>query len=101
MMLRRVAAACGAAASASALAVASQASACISKPDGLTKLRDKDFALVEHYHGKTRVRVLRVQHTAQGRDSVQEFNVQTRLFGGSYNKVFTHEDNTDLVATGT
>jgi len=97
-LLQRVAAA----ASASALAaVAAQASGCVSKPDGLTRLRDKDFRLAEHYHGKTRVRVLRVQHTEQGRDTVQEFSVQTRLFASTYSKVFTREDNTDLVATDT
>ena len=97
-VLRRAAAA---AASASALAMATQASGCVSKPDGLRSQRQKDFKLSEHYHGKTRVRVLRVQHDAQGRDTVQEFSVQTRLFGSLYSKVFTHEDNNDLVATDT
>ena len=30
----------------------------------LNKLRDKDFTLAEHYHGKVRVRVLKVCCTA-------------------------------------
>ena len=90
-MLRRLA---SATASASALALANRTSDCLSKPDGLRSLRDQDFKLSQHYHGKARVRVLRVQHTAEGRDTVQEFTVQTRLFGGAYSKVFTHEDNT-------
>lgn len=47
------------------------------------------------------MRVLRVQHSPSGRDTVQEFSVQTRLFSGMYEKVFTAEDNTNLVATDT
>jgi len=97
MHLRR---AIAVAASASTLALTAHTSGCISKPDGLRSLRDKNFQLSEHYHGKTRIRVLRVQHHA-GRDTVQEFTVQTRLFGSLYSRVFTNEDNTDLVATDT
>jgi urate oxidase len=97
-MLKRLAAA--SASSALAL-VAYRASDCRSAPDGLTAQRDKEFRLSQHYHGKERVRVLRVQHGEQGRDTVQEFTVQTRLFANMYSKVFTHEDNSDLVATDT
>jgi len=101
MLLRRAAAAAAAAASASALALVAQGTSdCRSQPDGLRSLRSKDFTLTEHYHGKARVRVLRVQHNAD-RDTVQEFTVQTRVFGGLYDKIFTKEDNTDLVATDT
>lgn len=97
-MLRRIAAA----ASASGFALAAhRQSDCLSKPDGLRSQRRKDFTLSSHYHGKARVRVLRVQHSQNGQDTVQEFTVQTRLFGSMYDKCFTNEDNTDLVATDT
>ena len=94
----RIAAAAAGVSASSALAYTAQAK---SKPDGLTFLRNKDFPLQEHYHGKARVRVLRVQHAANGRDTVQEFNVQTRLFSSEYHKVFTKQDNSGLVATDT
>lgn len=101
-----VAAAAAAAASATALAIATgSTSECISNPNGLTKQRKADsdtkFRLADHYHGKTRVRVLRV-HREEGKPDVcHEYTVETRLFSPSYTKVYTHEDNSNLVATDT
>jgi hypothetical protein len=46
-----------------------------------TSLREKDFPLVHHQHGKARVRVLKVRRPARGgRHEISEFNVSTRLF---------------------
>jgi len=65
----------------------------------LSQLRAQDFHLESHNHGKTRVRVLKVRRGAQ--HAVSEYSVQIRLFSPDYAKVFTHEDNTGLVATDT
>ena len=65
-------------------------------------MRSKDYPLTEHYHGKGRVRVLRVRRNVSGGyDTVQEYSVNTRLFSPTYQRVFTKEDNTDVVATDT
>ena len=104
-MLRSLGRFRAAAASAAALGVAgysaSSSTNCISKPDGLTKQRTADYTLAAHYHGKRSVRVLRVRRQESGLETVQEYNVQTRLFSPEYSKTFTHEDNSGLVATDT
>jgi urate oxidase len=67
-----------------------------------TSVREQDFPLVHHQHGKARVRVLKVRRPAGGgRHEISEFNVNTRLFSSEYAKVFTDNDNADLVATDT
>ena len=105
LMLRSLGRFRAAAASAAALGVAgysaSSSTNCISKPDGLTKQRTADYTLAAHYHGKRSVRVLRVRRQESGLETVQEYNVQTRLFSPEYSKTFTHEDNSGLVATDT
>ena len=80
-------------------------SECKSNPDGLTQQRkpssDTKFSLPDHYHGKARVRVLRVRREEGKFDTVQEYNVETRLYSPTYTRVFTTEDNSDLVVTDT
>jgi len=78
----------------------SAAAFCKSNPDGVTQLRSHSYPLVEHSHGKARVRVLRVRHH-DDKDTVQEYTVATKLFSPLYSKVFTKEDNDRLVATDT
>ena len=75
-------------------------SECISKPDELTQLRKKSYPLLDHHHGKAKVRVLRVRRE-KTLETVQEYTVATRLFSPMYSRVFTDEDNSDLVATDT
>ena len=71
------------------------------KPDALTRLRSQEYTLSEHYHGKARVRVLRVRRQPDGTHTVQQYSVETRLFSPEYDRVFTQEDNEGLVATDT
>jgi hypothetical protein len=70
-----------------------------------SRLRDESFPLTSHYHGKAKVRVLKVRRPAAGqspgRHEISEFTVQTRLFSSEYSRVFTEEDNSGLVATDT
>ena len=66
----------------------------------LTQQRTFSYDLDDHNHGKARVRVLKVRRNS-ATHSVSEYTVQTRLFSPDYAKVFTDEDNTDLVATDT
>lgn len=69
-----------------------------------TKLRTTDFNLSHHHHGKAKVRVLKVRHASNGNNEkhqVSEYTVQTRLYCPDYEKVFTADDNKDLVATDT
>ena len=67
-----------------------------------SQLRTKSFPLDHHSHGKTRVRVMKVvQNKETNQHDVYEFNVTTTLLYDGYDKVFTKEDNTDLVATDT
>lgn len=69
-----------------------------------TRLREENFPLAFHHHGKAKVRVLKVRHSPGNggeRHSVSEFTVHTRLYSPVYEKVFTDEDNSDLVATDT
>lgn len=72
-----------------------------------TKCRVQDFPLAVHHHGKSKVRVLKVRHAAGSgceggeKHSVSEYTVQTRLYSPEYAKVFTGDDNTDIVATDT
>lgn len=104
---RGLAAAAAAAAGLATLAVSTMSSSsdCLSNPSGLTKQRkpdsDNKFSLADHYHGKTRVRILRVHREAGKPDSAHEYTIETRLFSPQYSKVFTHEDNSNLVATDT
>ena len=93
--------AASAAAAAAAAFAASNSSECKSLPDGLTQQRTKDFNLSEHYHGKSRVRVLRVRREEGKMDTVQEYTVETRLYSPVYTRVFQEEDNSGLVATDT
>lgn len=65
-------------------------------------MRTQDYPLVTHHHGKAKVRVLKVRHdTSAGREkhSVSEYMVHTRLYSPEYAKVFTNDDNADLVPT--
>jgi len=63
--------------------------------------RTRDFQLADHNHGKARVRVLKVNGAADGTHMACEYTVATKLFSPAYGKVFTHEDNSGLVATDT
>mmetsp|Transcript_88695 Transcript_88695/g.177345 ORF Transcript_88695/g.177345 Transcript_88695/m.177345 type:complete len:345 (+) Transcript_88695:58-1092(+) len=73
----------------------------------ISKLREEEFPLTIHHHGKAKVRVLKVRHNSDGgveggeKHSVSEFTVHTKLFSPEYAKVFTGEDNDSLVATDT
>lgn len=66
-----------------------------------SSLRERDFPLREHNHGKTRVRILKVIRDDPNQHVICEFNVETKLFCEDYAKCFTKEDNSDLVATDT
>jgi hypothetical protein len=73
-----------------------------SKQSKLTKLRTKDFSLPMHSHGKTKVRGLKVRRNQDtGEHVISEYTVETTLYSPDYEKVFTLEDNSDLVATDT
>lgn len=64
------------------------------------QLRTKSFPLVEHNHGKARVKILKVNRS-EDTHQVYEYTVATKLFFEGYSRVFTDNDNTDLVATDT
>lgn len=66
-----------------------------------TRLRENEYPLLRHDHGKSKVRVLKVRREASGRHEIREFTVNTRLFSSEYEKVFTRDDNCGLVATDT
>jgi len=63
-------------------------------------LRQEDFPVLAHNHGKSRVRVLKVNRDSERHESY-EYEVATKLFNDAYEKVFTALDNKDLVATDT
>lgn len=69
-----------------------------SKP--LSALRKTDFPIIDHNHGKARVRVLKVDRSTDVH-RVHEYTVHTQVFCPKYELVFSSEDNTDLVATDT
>lgn len=82
----------------SGYAVAWAASNC----DEAQHLRSADFRLLDHHHGKTRVKVLKVTKEDGRRVSMHEYAVETRLWSPkTYAKVFTAGDNAELVATDT
>ena len=64
------------------------------------QLRTNSFPLVEHNHGKTKVRVLKV-HRSNEQHTIYEYTVATKLFFKGYSNVFTNNDNSNLVATDT
>jgi len=69
-----------------------------------TDLRETSYPIPEHYHGKWRVRVLKVRRPPAGveaRHEINEYNVRVYLWSPDYEKVFTNNDNADLVATDT
>ena len=66
-----------------------------------TRQRECDYALARHNHGKSKVRVLKVRRPTGGRHEVAEYTVNTRLYSDEYAKVFTSDDNSELVATDT
>ena len=67
---------------------------------GLSTLRTTDFPIIDHNHGKARVRVLKVDRSSDVH-KVYEYTVHTKVFCPKYELVFSSEDNTDLVATDT
>jgi hypothetical protein len=67
-------------------------------------LRETSYALPEHYHGKWKVRVLKVKRPPPGveaRHEINEYCVRVYLYNDDYEKVYTAGDNADLVATDT
>ena len=64
------------------------------------QLRTKSFPLVQHNHGKEKVRVLKVNRS-DNKHIIYEYTVSTKIFFDGYSKVFTEHDNSDLVATDT
>ncbi|GMH77594.1 hypothetical protein TL16_g07466 [Triparma laevis f. inornata] len=66
----------------------------------MTKLRVQDFPLPIHSHGKAKVRVMKVVRT-EAKHFCYEYSVDTTLFSPTYERVFTKDDNTELVATDT
>mmetsp|Transcript_14057 Transcript_14057/g.18413 ORF Transcript_14057/g.18413 Transcript_14057/m.18413 type:complete len:313 (+) Transcript_14057:43-981(+) len=64
----------------------------------VSSLRTKDFRIIDHNHGKARVRVMKVDRS-NDQHRVFEYNVHTKVFCPKYELVFSAEDNTDLVAT--
>ena len=71
-----------------------------SKLPKLTKLRVKDFPIPIHSHGKAKVRVMKVVRT-ESTHFCYEYRVDTTLFSPTYERVFTKDDNSELVATDT
>lgn len=63
-------------------------------------LRKQEFPILAHNHGKSRVRVLKVNRESPVHEAY-EYEVATKLFNDKYEKVFTELDNKDLVATDT
>jgi urate oxidase len=66
----------------------------------LSQLRAKSFPVPIHCHGKAKVRVMKVVRTT-AKHFAYEYSVDTTLYSPTYERVFTAEDNTDLVATDT
>lgn len=69
-----------------------------------TTLRETSYPIPEHYHGKWKVRVLKVRRPPAGieaRHEISEYNVRVYLWSPEYEKVYTSNDNADLVATDT
>ena len=67
----------------------------------LCQLRTKEFSLTQHCHGKTRVKVLKVRRADDGTHTISEYEVATTLYSPVYERVFTQNDNNELVATDT
>jgi urate oxidase len=69
-----------------------------------THLRETAYAIPEHYHGKWKVRVLKVRRPPPGveaRHEINEYCVRVSLWSPEYEKVYLENDNADLVATDT
>lgn len=69
-----------------------------------TTLRETSYPITEHYHGKWKVRVLKVRRPPvgiEGRHEINEYTVRVYLWSPVYEKVYTNSDNSDLVATDT
>jgi urate oxidase len=66
-----------------------------------SSLRTEDFNLATHNHGKIGVRVLKVRRQSNGKHTISEWTVQSKLWGPLYKRVFTNGDNSELVATDT
>mmetsp|Transcript_13537 Transcript_13537/g.32083 ORF Transcript_13537/g.32083 Transcript_13537/m.32083 type:complete len:355 (+) Transcript_13537:13-1077(+) len=69
-----------------------------------TVLRETSYPIPEHYHGKWKVRVLKVRRPPVGveaRHEINEYSVRIYLWSPDSEKVFTNSDNADLVATDT
>ena len=64
------------------------------------QIRNVSFPLVEHNHGKAKVKILKVDRSKDAH-KVYEYTVATKLFFEGYSRVFTNNDNSDLVATDT
>ena len=92
-----------------ALAAAATTAHSVARLDSAKRTRVRgagdDFTLTKHCHGKSKVRVLKVRREDAGAEgvahSISEYKVHTILFSPEYEKVFTEDDNTDLVATDT
>lgn len=70
----------------------------------MSTLRETDYPIPDHYHGKWRVKVLKVRRPPPGveaRHDISEYMVRVWLWSDDYEKVYTKEDNADLVATDT
>ncbi len=66
----------------------------------LSKLRTQSFPIPIHSHGKAKVRVMKVVRSA-AKHICYEYSVNTTLYSPTYERVFTAEDNSELVATDT
>lgn len=64
-------------------------------------LRAQDFHLTAHSHGKTRVRVLKVDRSAHPRHEIGEYTVSIVLHSSSTEACFLTGDNAGIVATDT
>jgi len=79
----------------------------------MSSVRTKSFNLSSHCHGKTKVRVLKVRRNANRDPStnsvntddkyhdISEYTVESTLWSPIYSRVFTDDNNNDLVATDT
>jgi urate oxidase len=79
-----------------------KASQLTSSSSKLTQLRTESFPIKAHNHGKQLVRVLKVDRSAHPHHKIYEYSVATTLHSFSrYSKVYTEENNAELVATDT
>eukprot|EP00927_Polykrikos_kofoidii_P040456 TRINITY_DN3457_c0_g1_i3.p1 TRINITY_DN3457_c0_g1~~TRINITY_DN3457_c0_g1_i3.p1 ORF type:complete len:771 (-),score=127.48 TRINITY_DN3457_c0_g1_i3:255-2567(-) len=74
---------------------------CPSNRKEFSQMRSSNFPITKHWHGKLRVRVLKVRRQGvYGQHTVSEYTVDTKLYSND-DKIFTEENNENVVSTDT